>query len=117
MESRQKVLLVEDSEQLLAAIGRFLKDKGGYEVVCADCGKTAIDCLASHQFDIIVSDVFLGDVEPAEMLRQYITFGVRKILFMSGTAAEARSIIGNEYPLLCKPFLLDQLLEVMKVSI
>jgi len=114
------ILLVEDEDMVRAVAERALT-RQGYNVVAASEGEEALGLLAEQadkeeQFDMIVSDVVMPNMDGPTMARH-----VRKnypdlpILFMSGYAEEQlrKSIDLDKVNFLPKPFSVAQLAEAV----
>lgn len=65
----KKILIVEDEKHLADGL-RFNLEAEGYETVVADNGETALDELASGQFDAVVLDIMLPGIDGFEVTRQ-----------------------------------------------
>jgi twitching motility two-component system response regulator PilG len=65
---KKRVLIVEDEESLLKLETILLTVKG-FEVVGAFTGKMAIEKLASENFDLVLLDIMLPDVDGYEVCR------------------------------------------------
>ena len=114
------ILLVEDEDMVRAVAERALT-RQGYSVVAASEGEEALGLLAEQadkeeQFDMIVSDVVMPNMDGPTMARH-----VRKnypdlpILFMSGYAEEQlrKSIDLDKVNFLPKPFSVAQIAEAV----
>lgn len=114
------ILLVEDEDMVRAVAERALT-RQGYTVVTASEGEEALGLLAvqadmEQQFDIIVSDVVMPNMDGPTMAKH-----VRKnypdlpILFMSGYAEEQlrKSIDLDKVNFLPKPFSVAQIAEAV----
>jgi len=114
------ILLVEDEDMVRAVAERALT-RQGYTVVTASEGEEALTLLAlqeekEEQFDIIVSDVVMPNMDGPTMAKH-----VRKnypdlpILFMSGYAEEQlrKSIDLDKVNFLPKPFSVAQIAEAV----
>jgi len=55
------ILLIEDDSEIVKLNDKYLTSKG-YNVIAAQCGKTAIDAILNNAIDCIVLDVMLPDV-------------------------------------------------------
>lgn len=67
--NKKRVLIVEDEESLLKLETILLTVKG-FEVVGAFTGKMAMDKLASEEFDLVLLDIMLPDIDGFEVCRQ-----------------------------------------------
>jgi DNA-binding response OmpR family regulator len=64
-----KILLVEDDPNLLALIRKGFAEQN-HEVSAAMDGDTALTMLAIHQFDVVVLDIMLPDINGLEVCRR-----------------------------------------------
>jgi signal transduction histidine kinase/ActR/RegA family two-component response regulator/HAMP domain-containing protein len=109
----ERILLVEDDEDLLEAMSATLSDFG-YRVVCARNGTEAIRILDSGQeFDLLFSDIAMPNgpngIELAGEARRRSK--EIKILLTSGYAKDvlARHTALGEFPIMQKPFQISDL--------
>lgn len=63
------VLLVEDSPSLVRAYEHYLADQP-FELTIAETGQQAVDALASREFDAVLLDLRLPDMDGMEILEQ-----------------------------------------------
>lgn len=61
-----KILVVDDELGPREALKMILRDD--YEVVTADCGKRALDYLDSSEFDLVILDIRMPDINGIELL-------------------------------------------------
>lgn len=115
---KRKILLVEDEDNLRSTIALNLELEG-YEVICAENGKEALQLFHSEKFDIIVLDIMLPEINGID-----VCIEIRKdnkkipILFLSAKSMSAERVIGlkagaDDY--LTKPFNLEEL--ILRVDI
>ena len=109
----ERILLVEDDEDLLEAMSATLSDFG-YRVVCARNGTEALRILDSGQeFDLLFSDIAMPNgpngIELAGEARRRSK--EIKILLTSGYAKDvlARHRALGEFPIMQKPFQISEL--------
>lgn len=62
-----KILLVDDSPQILKALERMLRPKG-YDLFLADSGHNALDILRAHDIDLIVTDEYMPGLSGTDLL-------------------------------------------------
>ena len=67
-----KILVVDDELAIRTLIQRFLNQKG-YNVIDAQCGKTALEKFASFQPDLVILDVNLPDTTGYSLCEQMQT--------------------------------------------
>jgi len=63
-----RLLIVDDDETMLTGIELSLEDRAEYEVKSASDRKTAVDLLQKHEFDLVVSDLMVPDVEDGQAI-------------------------------------------------
>lgn len=95
-----KIMLVEDDE-----IGRFafrsLLDSAGCEVVDVENGLEAVRKLQEIEFDIVITDVFMPEMDGVELIREIReAFPEMKVVAVSGggggfTAAHTTNMMSN----------------------
>ncbi len=61
------VLIADDDYNLCKLLSAAL-EKAGYQTVKAKNGKDAITCVQQDEFDVILLDIFLGDVDGLELI-------------------------------------------------
>ncbi len=114
MGSGQKILLVEDDEALRTSLSEQLHLHEEFETHVASTGAEALDAGKTGNFDLIILDVGLPDMDGREVCRLLRRGGVRApILMLTGADTEADTILGldsgaNDY--ITKPFKLGVLL-------
>ena len=63
-----RILLIDDDEDMLAMTGRWL-EKSGYEVVKASSGKEAFDLMGIQKPDLILLDYCMPDTDGPAVLK------------------------------------------------
>jgi DNA-binding response OmpR family regulator len=66
---KHEILLVDDDPNILEATGWALKDQG-YQVTPATGGGTALELLNAKHFDLVMTDLNLGEGDGLVILRQ-----------------------------------------------
>jgi DNA-binding response OmpR family regulator len=106
-------LLVEDNEDLAATVADFLSSRGMVTDVAGD-GMTAMHLLARHEYDAVVLDLGLPDVDGLELCRRLreSSRGDLPVLMLTARDTEADKLAGfaagtDDY--LVKPFSLPEL--------
>jgi DNA-binding NtrC family response regulator len=69
MDTREKILVVDDEKNVRVLFERILA-KEGYEVECAASGSEAIDKLASNSFDLVVTDLKMDGIDGLDLIRK-----------------------------------------------
>lgn len=67
--SRGRVLIVDDERSVLDSCARWL-GQAGFEVTEAEGGAEALQRMDSHQFDLVVSDVSMPQVDGLSLLKR-----------------------------------------------
>jgi DNA-binding response OmpR family regulator len=81
-----RILLVEDESNVRETLARLLRIEGA-EVKTAGTGREALDLLARHTFDLLLTDLDLPDV-PGDMI-------IRHVLTQSAGHAQVLVITGS----------------------
>jgi DNA-binding NtrC family response regulator len=108
---RPRVLLMEDEPSLAQGLKMVLL-KQGYEVELADTGLRALDSLRVKNFDILVADLMLPDVDGMEVVRAVKeTMPETQVIVITGyasvpTAVDSMKMGALDY--LPKPFTMDE---------
>jgi len=110
------VLAVDDEVPLLQALSAVLEQEG-YHVQTAQDGVTAINCIQSTPFDIVLLDVKMPRVDGIEVLRfikdHYLDTQVIMLTGVSDirTAVECMQLGAFHY--ITKPYAIDELLTII----
>lgn len=111
--SRQ-ILVVDDDEALSRELKEQLVLHDDFEVTVVHNGKDGIDIVQEREFDILLLDVCLPDIDGREVCKRVRKLGVKfPIIMLTGNDTEADEILGldagaNDY--ITKPFRLAVLL-------
>ncbi|MDM8553807.1 hybrid sensor histidine kinase/response regulator [Desulfococcaceae bacterium HSG7] len=96
--AQQTILLVEDSITTRTQEKRILEG-AGYEVVTAVDGLDALDCLNSHHFDAVVSDIEMPNMDGwmlTEKIREDKKYSEMPIILVTSLASEEDKKKGAE---------------------
>ena len=113
-----RILLAEDEEAMRTYLARALEN-AGYEVVSVDRGTAAAPLLESQQFDLLLSDIVMPEMDGIELAQICSEVSPQtKVMFITGFAAVSLRA-SKEQPqakVLSKPFhLRDLVLEVERM--
>ncbi len=113
-----RILLAEDDNAMRTYLERALI-KAGYEVASVDRGTEAVPMLEKEQFDLLLSDIVMPEMDGIELAQRCAEVSPRtKVMFITGFAAVSLRA-SREQPhakVLSKPFhLRDLVLEVERV--
>ncbi len=106
-----KILIVEDEEPISNLI-RMNLTKAGYQCKCAFDGKTAADMMAEGQFDLVLLDIMLPEINGYELL-EYAKSLEMPVIFITAMGTVENKVKGlrlgaDDY--LAKPFEIVELL-------
>ena len=117
---RGTILLVDDEEKILKALGRALRE-AGHGVVDTTSPREAQRLLAERSFDLLVVDNMMPELSGLDLIREYVASTPEnersQILMMTAhatveSAIEAMKLGALDY--LQKPFEIDELLVVAR---
>ena len=123
MTIRGSILLVDDEEKILKALGRALR-AAGHEVIETTSPRDGLRLLGERSFDVVLVDNVMPQLSGLELIREYVGStpeGERpQILMMTAhatveSAIEAMKLGALDY--LQKPFEIDELLVVVARAI
>jgi DNA-binding response OmpR family regulator len=109
--------VVDDDDAVRLTLGAVLSD-AGHAVSLAACGMDALDYLRTTEFDVVLTDLRLGDIDGQQILQ-----GVRRtwpdtVTLMLTGFASVESAIGalrsGAYDYLCKPCSVPDLLATVE---
>ncbi len=108
-----KILIIDDDTETCSLLSRFLT-KNGYKTECAYSGASAFTLLEQNNFEVIISDFRLGDIDGNKLLEKVKEINPRtKVIIITGysdirTAVEI--IKAGAFNYITKPLLPDELL-------
>jgi two-component system cell cycle response regulator CpdR len=113
-----RILLAEDEEAMRTYLARALEN-AGYEVIAVDRGTAALPLLEEQQFDLLLSDIVMPEMDGIELAQRCAELSPRtKVMFITGFAAVTLKA-SREAPrakVLSKPFhLKDLVMEVERI--
>jgi two-component system cell cycle response regulator CpdR len=113
-----RILLAEDEEAMRTYLSRALVN-AGFDVVSVDRGTEALPLLESENFDLLLSDIVMPEMDGIELAQRCAEVSPHtKVMFITGFAAVSLRA-SREQPnakVLSKPFhLRDLVLEVERV--
>lgn len=114
--SRQRVLLVEDHEPTRQIVERLL-ERIGFDVISAGGVATALHAASRHHFDILLSDIGLGDGSGTDLLKQLQPGRTFRAIALSGYGTDddiKRSLDAGFEAHLVKPVDMDKLEAVLR---
>src|SRR5918912_2018587 len=90
-----RILLVDDDQSVQTLLTYPLR-KEGYEVIAASTGQEALDRFREGQFDLVVLDVMLPEVDGFDVCRQLRARSSVPIIMLTAKAEELDKVLGLE---------------------
>ena len=100
-------ILVVDDEKLLVKGMKFNLENEGYQVECAYDGTAAVELARNGQFDLIILDVMMPEVDGLEACMRIREFSNVPIIMLTAKSEDADKLMGFECgadDYLTKPF-------------
>ncbi|MCA9701868.1 MAG: response regulator, partial [Myxococcales bacterium] len=113
-----RILLVDDDDSVRRTVEKILL-RGGYQVVSCTGPEAALAKAGEDRdFDLVVTDVIMPQMSgPALVERLLALLGPRPVVFLSGYASAAQSMLGGHAGFLPKPFTPAQLLAKVRAQL
>ena len=115
----KKVLVVDDEVHILELV-KYNLSQGGYEVVTAESGEEAVECLKKDEFQLVLLDWMLPKMDGIEVL-QWIrlnpTTKKLPVILLTAKSDEISKVVGLEVgadDYLSKPFGVHELMARIK---
>ena len=121
MAQLKKILLVDDDDDLRAALSEPLIMTEDFDVFEAENGHNAMECAKEQLYDLVILDVGLPDTDGRELCRLMRKQGVKcPVLMLTGHDSDADTILGldagaNDY--VTKPFKFPVLLARIRAQL
>lgn len=113
--ARASILLVDDDEEVVEAVGRLLRAEG-HDVHTALGCREALKVALRHGFDVLVSDLVLPDGDGSELLRALRAYRPVPAIAITGHADRvtwSRAERAGFRRVLGKPFRIGSLIEAI----
>ncbi len=91
----QRILLVDDEPDILQPLSYALRQHG-FEVDCAQDGSTALERARSGDYDLLICDVMLPDVQGTDVCRILRSESTLPIVLLTARDAELDRVLGLE---------------------
>ena len=112
----KKILIIDDDADLCVLLQHFLQ-KNGYEAVAAYSGREGLKAFAADQFDVIICDYRLGDMDGITLMRSLKEKNNQvPILVITGYSdirIAVQAIKLGAYDYFMKPLIPDEVLTVL----
>jgi DNA-binding NtrC family response regulator len=117
MKAKPKVLVVDDDRSICRLVDSILEMEGYPRRICAN-GEQARKAIAEEAFDIVVSDIYLGDASGLDLLeltKEQQPDAEVVIMTAHGSVETAvHAVHCGAFDYISKPFAVDAMLEILK---
>ena len=114
---KKKILIIDDDLDMCLLLSRFLA-KNGYETDSAHTGSKGIAKFKEGNFDIVISDYRLGDMEGKDVLIEIIKMNPEAIVLIITGYSDIKTAVDiiklGAYDYITKPLIPDEVLNVLK---
>lgn len=114
-----KILIVDDENDIAELISDILEDEG-YETVIANDGNTAISKVKEEDFDLILLDVMMPDISGTEVCATIRNLTSCPIIFVTAKTTLTSKLVGFEVgadDYVTKPFMNEELVARVKAHL
>lgn len=114
-----KILIVDDENDIAELISDILEDEG-YETVIANDGNTAISKVKEEDFDLILLDVMMPDISGTEVCAAIRNLTSCPIIFVTAKTNLTSKLVGFEVgadDYITKPFINEELVARVKAHL
>src|SRR6266436_4942757 len=91
----ERILLVEDDPRLAEMLSEYL-GQAGFRITVAPLGATALEFLSGAEYDAVVLDLMLPDMDGLDVCRQVRTRSDTPVLMLTGRGDAIDRIVGLE---------------------
>jgi len=114
------ILIVDDEYRLLKSLESMLLNQG-YDVVCAQGGVQACEKLGSHEFDLLLLDLNMGDMDGHQVMnfiaKKDIQVATIVVSGESSFSAVSKALRRGAYDYLRKPYDPEELLSTINSAL
>lgn len=117
-EYPETLLIVDDNEDTALYL-KELVEYAGYKAHVEQCGKNALDCIRSKDFDLVILDVVMPEMDGiavANQIKRYTGNDFLPVIMVTALNSDADKVEGLTYAddYLTKPFSSDELIARIK---
>ena len=108
-----KILIIEDEKRLRTNLQLLLTGED-YTVTTAADGREAFQCLQQEQFDIIITDIMMGEVNGFQVMEYIVAHAPDTLVIVitgyASTESAVEALRKGAYDYIAKPFEIDMIL-------
>lgn len=115
----EKILIVDDENDIAELISDILEDEG-YTTVIKNNGKDAISSIVSENYDLILLDIMMPDMSGTEVCTRIRNIATCPIIFVTAKTSLASKLVGFEVgadDYITKPFINEELVARVKAHL
>src|SRR5262245_61651394 len=117
MKTKPKVLVVDDDRSICKLLGSILQIEA-YPYRVATNGEEARRAMQEDSFDILISDIYLGDDSGQHLLERMKTVNAdAEVIIMTAHGSmetAVRAVHNGAFDYISKPFLVDDMLSILR---
>src|SRR5437762_1255301 len=117
MDTKPKVLVVDDDRSICKLMGSILEMES-YPFRLATSGEQARVAMDEEEFDILVSDIYLGDDSGLHLLERMKTINAdAEVVIMTAHGSmetAAHAVHNGAFDYISKPFVIDEMLGILR---
>jgi len=110
-------ILVVDDELSMREVLELMLAKEGYQVTCAENGRTAIGLLEKDPYDLMLCDIKLGDISGLDVLQASKKHNTETVVILISAYASTETAVeamnAGAYDYVPKPFDKDELMQTV----
>jgi DNA-binding NtrC family response regulator len=120
MAAKMRILVVDDERNIVEVLAVLLS-RQGYEVEMALSGEEAMELIRSTPFDLMLTDVRMGEMDGLTLLKKSLKFqpGLSVVVMTAYSTVDTAITAMNNgaFDYICKPFKMEDFWEVFNRAI
>ncbi|MEJ2716260.1 MAG: sigma-54 dependent transcriptional regulator [Deltaproteobacteria bacterium] len=116
-ETLHRILIVDDEPNMLHMLSSILKDDG-FEPICAESARKALELAGSEDFDFILSDVRMPGMDGIQLVQRLAAQGIDVIVILmsayGNTDLALEAMRKGAYDYISKPFKTDEVVLTLR---
>src|SRR3974390_1430200 len=116
ISAKPKILVVDDDRSICKLMGSILEMED-YPFRVATSGEQAMRAMGEEQFDILVSDIYLGDDSGLHLLEHIKSINAdAEVIIMTAHGSmetAAHAVHNGAFDYISKPFVIDEMLGIL----